>query len=188
MLGGTFLQEIGDYKNALTLLTKAVSLSPKKQTMLFALGSDYFSLGQTPDALATFKKAYELDTTFAEAKNLYGLVAIYAGQEKLTESLFGTTSPIMDPRFLQAYKNTKHYDLMMAYLQNSVAQNPNDIQARISLADGYVITGNIAKAVQTLQFIKTLTTDPSAAPQIDAWIKAVQAGQNPFETPTTPAK
>jgi len=182
VLGGTFLQNIGDYKNAAIYLLKAQTISPKKQSILFALGSNYFALNNGVDALATFKKAYELDTTYGEAKTLYALVAFYVGQTKITDSLLGP-GPIMDPRFLSVYKATKHYDLMIAYLENGVTQNPTDIQARLSLADGYVIVGSITKAVSTLQFIKTLTADPSAATQIDAWIKDVKAGKNPFENP-----
>jgi protein involved in temperature-dependent protein secretion len=76
---------------------------------------------------------------------------------------------------------------MIAYLEKSVTQNPSDIQARLSLADGYVIVGSITKAVATLQSVKTLIADPSAATQLDAWIKAIKAGQNPFETPAPTA-
>ena len=186
VLGGTFMQNIGDYKDAAPFLLKAQTLSPSKQSILFAVGSNYFALGDSADAIATFKKAYELDTTFGEAKNLYALVAFYEGQTKITDSLLGP-GPIMDPRFLGAYKNTKHYDLMIAYLEKGVVQNPNDIQARISLADGYVIIGSIDKAVTALQSIKKLTADPNASKQIDAWVVAVEAGKNPFETPVPTA-
>ena len=182
VLGGGFLQNIGDYKNAVPLLLKAQSLSPKKQSILLVLGSNYFALGDQTNALATFKKAYELDTTYAEAKNLYALVAFYVGQPKITDSLLGP-GPVMDPRFLSAYKNTKNYDLMIAYLEKSATQNPTDIQARLSLADGYVIVGSITKAISTLQSVKTMTTDVGAVKQIDAWIVDVRAGKNPFETP-----
>jgi O-antigen ligase/tetratricopeptide (TPR) repeat protein len=183
VLGGSFYQNIGDYKDATPLLVKAVGLSPNKQTILFALGSNYFALKQYPETLATFKKAYELDKTFGEAKTLYGLVSLYAGQEKITNDLLGP-GPIMDPRFLSAYKETKHYDLMIAYLEKNAAQKPNDIQSQIALADGYVVVGNRAKAVTVMQKIKTLVQDPSAQTQIDAIIKDIQAGKNPFETAT----
>jgi hypothetical protein len=123
-----------------------------------------------------------LDTSFGEAKNLYGLVAFYMGQEKITNDLLGP-GPIMDSRFLAAYKATNNYNLMIAYLEKNVTQNPTDIQARISLAAGYVTAGNRAKAITTLQSIKTLTQDVGAQTQIDALIKDVQAGKNPFEAP-----
>jgi O-antigen ligase/tetratricopeptide (TPR) repeat protein len=184
VLGGNFYQNIGDYKNASTLLIKAQQLSPKKQSILFVLGSNYFVLKQYTDALATFKQAYELDTTFAEAKNLYGLVAFYVGQENVTAELFGP-GPVMDPRFLAAYKATKNYDLMIAYLEKNAANKSADvqtqIQARIALADGYLIVGSRTKAIASLQSIKTLTQDPGALTEIDNLVKAIQAGKNPLE-------
>jgi O-antigen ligase/tetratricopeptide (TPR) repeat protein len=187
VLGGNFYQNIGDLKNAADLLVKAEQLSPKKQSLLFVLGSNYFAHGQKADALATFKKAYDLDMTFDEAKKLYGLVAFYMGQDKITNDLLGP-GPIMDSRFLAAYKATKRYDLMIAYLEKSATQNTGDvksqIEAKISLAAGYLTVGNRVKAITTLQNIKTLTQDASAQTQIDSLIKDIQAGKNPFETAT----
>lgn len=184
VLGGNFFQNIGDYKNSLDLLSRAEKLSPNKQTILFALGSDYFSMNNYTEALATFKKAYELDKSFGEAKTLYALVAYYGDNQKITNDLLGP-GPIMDPRFLAAYKATKHYDLMIAYLEKNVESNPNDIQAqvqaRLALADGYVVVGNSTKAVKVLQDLKKLTQDAAAQTQIDAWIKDIWAGKNPFE-------
>ena len=182
VLGGNFYQNIGDYKDASTLLIKASEMSPKKQSILFALGSNYFALKQYTDALATFKKAYELDKSFDEAKKLYGLVALYVGQEKITNDLLGS-DPIMDPRFLSAYKQTKHYDLMMAYLEKNATQNSTDIQSQVDLAIGYMTIGNRAKAIATMQGIKVLAKDAGTAAQIDAIIKDIQNGKNPFEAP-----
>jgi O-antigen ligase/tetratricopeptide (TPR) repeat protein len=181
VLGGNFYQNIGDYKDALTLLVKAEQLSPNKQSLLFMLGSNYFALNQQVDALATFKKAYELDKSFDEAKTLYGLVAFLMGQEKITNDLLGP-GPIMDSRFLAAYKSTKHYDLMIAYLEKGVTQNPTDVQTRIALAAGYMTIGNRTKAISTMQSIKTLTQDAGIQTQVDSTIKDIQAGKNPFET------
>ena len=184
VLGGVFYQNISDYKDAATLLTKAVDLSPTKQTVMFALGSNYFALNQLPEALATFKKAYELDTDFGEAKTLYGLVAFYDGQEDLTNSLLGP-GPIMDPRFLSAYQQTKHYDLMIAYLEKDATNKPTDIQTQVNLAAGYMTVGSQTKAIAVLNKIKTLTTDQSILSQIDPLIKQIQAGKNPFQAQST---
>ncbi|HAO64672.1 TPA: hypothetical protein DCQ44_01690 [Candidatus Taylorbacteria bacterium] len=190
VLGGVFYQNIGDLNHAQTLLAKAETLSPSKQSLLFVLGSNEFALKQYTDALAIFKKAYELDTTYDEAKKLYALVAVYVGQDKIASDLFGP-GPIMDPRFLAAYKGTKQYDLMIAYLEKNAALNTSDlqaeIQAKVALAAGYVTINNRTKAVSTLLSIKTMTSDPSVATQIDTLVKAIKAGKNPFEAPITAA-
>lgn len=187
VLGGSFYQNIGDYNSASALLIKAAQLSPRKQSILFVLGSNYFALKQYTDALATFKKAYELDPSFDEAKKLYALVAFYVGQEKITNDLLGP-GPIMDPRFLVAYKSAKNYNLMIAYLEKKVAQNQTDvqaqIQAKVALAAGYLTVGNRTKSIATLQNVKTLTQDEGVKTQIDSLIKDIQAGKNPFETAT----
>ena len=180
VLGGGFYQNIGDYDKASSLLLKARELSPEKQTILFMLGSNNFAMKRYSEALEIFKQAYELDPTFEEAKKLYGLVAFYVGQEKITNDFFGS-EPVMDPRFLAAYKETKNYGLMIAYLEKNAIQNPTDIQSQIALVVGYVTVGNRVKAVAALQVAKTLTQDAGEQAQIDNLIKDIQAGKNPFE-------
>jgi tetratricopeptide (TPR) repeat protein/O-antigen ligase len=184
VLGGSFYQNIGDVANAEKLLTKAAQLSPNKQSLLFVLGSNYFAQNKAAEALAVFKKAYELDTEFTEAKTLYGLVALYLGQDKITNDLLGP-GPIMDQRFLAAYKSIKKYDLMIAYLEKNVEQKSGDVQAQVqahvALAAGYMTVGNKTKAITTLQNIKKITSDATIATQIDSLIKDIKAGKNPLE-------
>ena len=141
-------------------------------------------MSQPTEALSVFKRAYELEKDSDEAKKLYGLVALYSGQEKITNDLLGP-GPIMDSRFLTAYKITKHYDLMMAYLEKKVEENKNnlqlEIQSRVALANGNLIMGNRTKAVSILQDVKKMTNDPSVSSQIDSFIKDIWAGKDPFD-------
>lgn len=179
VLGGSFFQGINEKQTALEYMIKASALSPQKQTIMFSLGSVYFANGKANEALATFQKAYELDKSFDEAKKFYGLAALYVGKDNVTNDLLGP-GPVMDERFLSAYVTMKKYDLMIAYLLKGVESKPNDIQARVSLAVGYMTAGDVAKTISTLKLAKTLTIDTGAQSQIDGLIKDIQAGKNPF--------
>jgi tetratricopeptide (TPR) repeat protein len=180
VIGGGFYMNIGDGATALDLLTKAEKLSPNKQSLLFLLGNAYFGAGQHSQALAVFKKAYEVDKSFDEAKLFYGLVAFYTGNEEVTNSLLGP-GPIMDPRFLSAYKQTKKYDLMMAYLQKNATARPMDIATQVSLAAGYMTIGNRTKAIEVLQKIKAMAQNADITSQVDGLVRDIQNGKNPLE-------
>jgi tetratricopeptide (TPR) repeat protein len=180
LFAGNLYQRIGGISQSIPYLEKAVQLSPNKQSILFALGSSYFSVNEVDKALDVFKRAYELEPSFDEAKKLYALVALYAGKDAITKNLYGNT-PVMDPRFVTAYRDTKHYDLMIAYLQKNVEANPNQAQSYFELADGYIVANNKTEAIKVLQKVMTLTTDPSAQKQLQQAIDQIKAGKNPFQ-------
>ncbi|MEK9184860.1 MAG: O-antigen ligase family protein [Patescibacteria group bacterium] len=68
---GTFLKNFGLFKEALPYLERASNLSPKKQTLLFELGENYYNLGDLQKTFETFKKAYELAPEYPTAKEFF---------------------------------------------------------------------------------------------------------------------
>jgi tetratricopeptide (TPR) repeat protein len=67
----SLLNNIGGPDKALIYAQKAIELSPKKQTMRFELIQSYYALGRSTEAMAEAKAAYELDTRYTQAKQLY---------------------------------------------------------------------------------------------------------------------
>lgn len=68
---GSFFSRVGQFDQAILYLEKARELSPKKQTILFELGSAYYNKGDRAKAEEVFRKAYELAPEYGEAKDLY---------------------------------------------------------------------------------------------------------------------
>ncbi len=77
-LGGSFLANIGDYKDALPFIEKALEMSPYKQQFYYSLAQIYFTRGQTESrledidlGLLTLKKASELTPSIDNPKIVY---------------------------------------------------------------------------------------------------------------------
>ena len=71
ILMGSLLNNIGNPEQALPYIKKAIELSPQKQAMRFELVQSLYSLGQSEEAMAEAKAAYELDTRYDQAKQIY---------------------------------------------------------------------------------------------------------------------
>ena len=68
---GSLLNNIGNPEQALPYIKKAIELSPQKQAMRFELVQSLYSLGKSAEAMAEAKAAYELDTRYDQAKQIY---------------------------------------------------------------------------------------------------------------------
>jgi O-antigen ligase len=107
---GSFLTHVGASSTdplvveGISDLEKAHELSPNKQTILFELGAAYLNAGQYPNAMSTFKEAYELDTDYQDAKLYYVLSLFYVGDTKDAATLLATLDSSLqtDPRVTQA--------------------------------------------------------------------------------------
>lgn len=71
LFAGSFFSRVGQIEQAISYLEKAHELSPKKQTILFELGSAYYNKGDRVKAEEVFRAAYELAPEYGEAKDLY---------------------------------------------------------------------------------------------------------------------
>ena len=71
ILMGSFLNSIGNPAQALSFINKAIALSPQKQTMRFELIQALYALGKSTEAMTEAKSAYELDTNYDQAKQIY---------------------------------------------------------------------------------------------------------------------
>jgi tetratricopeptide (TPR) repeat protein/O-antigen ligase len=180
VLFGAFLSRVGQAQVALPYLTKAVELSPRKQTILFELGSAYATLKQYPQAEQTMKKAFDLDPSYEVARILYGASAIYNGHEAEAQNVLkplATSTLIKSDYILQAYYNTGKNTKVVDILKQRVELAPNDPQSHLSLAAGYLLIKDRANAIKELEKAKALY--PGAEEQIDQYIKDIKAGKNP---------
>ncbi len=177
---GSFLNRMRNYDEALIALTKASELSPKKQTIMFELGTTYVNKGDYEKALVVMKKALELEPDFKEAHIIYALTAVYAKKFQLASEIMAplaNTPSEYDDRIIQAYRAAGKNDVVVKLFEKRVKADPLDSQARLSLAGAYLNAGMRTKAVETL---RTIANDfPSQAEQMDYYIREIQAGRNP---------
>lgn len=80
LFAGSFFARIGSIEKALPYLEKALELSPKKQTILFELGSAYFNDHNLAKAEEAFKKAFELAPEFNQAESYYLQILVQEGK------------------------------------------------------------------------------------------------------------
>lgn len=177
---GAFLNKFGRYEEALAHLNRALELSPKKQSIFFEIASSYIGLGDNKKALGKMKEAYEEDKSFPDVQLLYGVVALYVGQDALAEKLitpiYGTMM-FPDDRIINAYSVRGEFWKVAQLWKMRVDGNPNNPDFRVSLAAAYLKTGERGKSV--LELKKAGELKPEIKPQIDYYIKEIEAGRNP---------
>jgi tetratricopeptide (TPR) repeat protein len=175
---GTFYASYGQTADAEKHFVAAAELSPKKQTILFQVGSFYLSSKQSDKAIAAFKTAYDLDHSYADAARYYAMSLVYAGRETDARAVLqgaGLDSSMADDDFLRAYIDSGNWAKAIALLKARIVANPKDTSSMQNLAGVYYQSGN--KAMAVLMFRQIEAVDPSLKPQIDQYIQAIQNGQ-----------
>lgn len=170
---GSVLDAYGDPDDGEKYLTKALELSPKKQSIIFQLGTHYLNIGNKQKALELFKQAYDLEPNYPEAKLIYAMGAIYAGNNKLAEDLIGKEI-VIDDRLLRAYADNKQFSKAADIIKAKIALNPGDIQTRLTLAALYYQAGQKSNAVSVIKEI--IAQNPDFKTQGESFIKEIQAG------------
>jgi tetratricopeptide (TPR) repeat protein len=179
ILGGSFLNIIGNFPQSLPLLEKANELSPNKQTIMFDLATAYLNLGKNNEAIELLKRAYESETSNQIAKVAYVTALISGNQEKKAHELFGNDPEIFtDQRVIGAYAKNKQYDKVVEIYKALIAKNPDDLQNRFYLVGAYLGAKQNWLALSELNTLKQKA--PEYKTQIDDLIKQINEGKNPL--------
>ena len=167
------------YDEAISLLDKAIKIAPKKQQLYFELGTSYLNKGDYENGMATFKKSFDLEQTFEDARKIYAVSAIFAGKESLAEELMKDHGGLIqdDERFLKAYAQKNNFEKITAILKVFIEKNPTNIQYRLNLAAVYLQKGQRSKSVEQLE--KAIEASPSFKKQGEEYISKIKAGLNP---------
>jgi tetratricopeptide (TPR) repeat protein len=129
LFAGSFFSRIGLLAEAEKELIEARRLSPHKQAILFELGGFYINQKKYADALALFREAYELEPTFAEARKIYALGAIYDNKLPLAAELLSAGAKddpvsLLDERLVQAYGTINQSNALLVLWQKAVVAHP----------------------------------------------------------------
>jgi O-antigen ligase/cytochrome c-type biogenesis protein CcmH/NrfG len=180
MFAGLMLNRLNFHKEAVPYFEKAVELSPNKQTLIFELGLSYLNSRQLEKSLAVLKRAFELEPSFGEARLFYAMAAIANKDQKLAQSLlipvYGTDE-INNEKIIKAYLFAENHQKLINIFKKGVAENPNNVTARISLAVSYLNAGMRAESIAQLQ--EVVKIDPGYKAQVDRFISEIRAGRNP---------
>jgi O-antigen ligase/tetratricopeptide (TPR) repeat protein len=174
---GTFYGYYGQFADAEKHFVTAVNLSPKKQTILFQLGSFYITSKQYDKALQIFKTAYDLETTNMTAAKYYAVALIYNGRDTEAQAFVAQTQAVAptDDLFIRAYADLGQWNKVVGLLKTRIAADPTDMGSRQNLASAYYQSGNKTAAIQTIRDM--IAINPGFKAQGEQYIQAVQAGK-----------
>lgn len=177
---GSFLMQIGKLDDADVELKKALALSPRKQGILFELGSLELSQGNAATALDWFRQAYELDHTYDTARTLYASALIRSGNlvdaHALLIERFNTVTPDSEDVF-QSYMSIKDYPAVIAIAKERADAAPKNLKAHVQLAAVYIQSGDRLNAIKSLQ--DAIAIDPTFKAQGEYYIQEITAGRTP---------
>src|SRR3989344_2426206 len=176
---GIFLSRFGWYGRAIPELEEAKKLSPNKQSVYFELISNQILDGKTKEALENAKHVYELEPNFTEAKIIYALTALAAGDSVTSGKLLGEIDQkilVFDDRYITVLLTLQRFDDIIGVVKERIRLDPSNLQHRITLTAAYLQAGRRALAVATLQEIIRL--DPSFKEKGEYYIKEIEAGRN----------
>jgi O-antigen ligase/tetratricopeptide (TPR) repeat protein len=180
LFAGSFYTNYGLNADAERHFIEAQKLSPKKQAMLFQLGSLYIGTKQYEKAIEAFRQAYDLEPSYDLAGIYYTASLIYAGRERDAQTFFKTHFPdtaMTDDSILRAYADTGNWRKVVEALRVRIAANPGGLDDRLSLVGAYLKVGERKSAVTLIREIITL--DPRFKEQGENYIKEIEAGRNP---------
>lgn len=177
---GSFLNRLGRSSDALPHLLTAHDLSPTKQTISFELASAYMSLGRFDDALPLLERAFNDDPTYQNSRLTYAVGAIYANRLDLIEEILPPEFDdvvLQDERITKAYFDTNQYDKLLDTWKRRIEKEPENGQARVSLAAAYLLIDDRQSAIAALE--EALKLQPDAKEEIEFYISEIRAGRNP---------
>lgn len=180
LVWGGFLRSIGRTTEALEKYERALELSPRKQVVLFEIGGLYLQANEFDKALATFKEAYELEPNYTEAKFLYAIAAMYAGEKDLSDEILATipeSELYNNNRYVSLLVDQKEYQEIVKIFVRRIADGNDTFENTASLTAAYLELGQRQDAVKVLR--RYADNHPEAKEQIDYYIKEIEAGRNP---------
>lgn len=177
---GTLQNRLARHQDALVSLEEALKLSPKKQSIIFEIGLAHLSLGEYQSALNEFKKAYNLEPSYADAGVMYAIGALYAKDNVLVDQILSSLPEekiATDERLLSAFVDTGNATRAVKAMEKRAEIMPESLDTRFRLAAGYLLVNNRTKSIEVLRQI--VVDFPEARDQAEYYINEIRAGRNP---------
>ena len=154
-----------DWKDGLTLWTKAVQQSPDSGVARGSLGRAYQERGMLVEAIAEYVAAIKLMPRHFKA--YYNLGVIYDRQNDFEQARINYTASIrINPGFANAHFNLANLyqknglsGAAVEHYQTVIELSPEDIEARNNLGVAYAVQGNLGQAIAAWEGV--LKIDPA---------------------------
>jgi tetratricopeptide (TPR) repeat protein len=169
---GTFYREQGRYAEAVQRYELALALTPDNARVYYILGGLYGSIGRYDDAIAACRRSAELVPSVSAYSNWGATLANLRRFEEAVEK-FGEARRVgpetyrLDGNMARAYyfagnraAATAQYRRAIELAERALTINPQDLEARISLADFYAKSGDRNRAIVQVNQIPADLADP----------------------------
>jgi superkiller protein 3 len=171
VLGRLYLRK-GDWAGAVGALEQATRLAPDVAEAWARLGTAYQYVHKSPDALAAYRRAVELDPANVDYRTTYGLILGIAG--KANEGAAEIQKVVATPGYSDSagyvnlgwlYRNTepKRIDESIAAYKKGLELNPKEEQAALGMGWSYINQKNWDAAIAV--FNQAMQIDPTTAPE-----------------------
>lgn len=171
VLGRLYLRK-GDWAGAAAALEQATKLAPDVAEAWARLGTADQYVHKTPEALAAYKRAVELDPTNVDYRTTYGLILGIAGNAN--EGAAELKKVVATPGYSDSagyvnlgwlYRNTepKRIDESIAAYKKGLELNPKEEQAALGMGWSYINQKNWDAAIAA--FNQAMQIDPTTAPE-----------------------
>ncbi len=189
-----FYEQENQLEKAMDLLSRGLENAPDNTSLLFRLGAIQDKAGRKDDAIATMKKIIRLDPEDASALNYLGYtyadLGIHLDQ---AETLIRKALDIKpDDGYIMdslgwVYYQQKKYDKAVDYLERAAELTGYEAIIAAHLADAYVKTGQIFKALQAYHkaLLHAEESDTDLISRVTEKIKALEQ-QIPVPDPQHP--
>ncbi len=160
---------------AIAQLEIARRLSPKKQQIIFEQGLVHLQKQENEKAVGFFKDAFELDTSYVDARVFYAISSIAAGNKGMYDELIVSDESrdalYQNDLAVQIAYQAKQFDLVASMFKYRIEKNPTDTQLRTSYA--YILneSGDTAGAIEVLK--KAAEDIPSFKTQAEDFMKQI---------------
>jgi Tfp pilus assembly protein PilF len=150
MLGGAYMNSIGQFTKAQSLLEKGELLSPGKQSLILELANSYINQGKNSEAEQIIKSAYLSAPENTGVKNAYVTVLVLEGKEAQARAEFKDQPELFTTDIMvRAFAQRKEYSKSIAILKDIIKKDTTNIQNRAYLAQLQYQAGMIDDATET---------------------------------------
>jgi tetratricopeptide (TPR) repeat protein len=179
------------FKKSEMMFERAEALSPRRQTTAIMRVQMELTRGNNDEARRRIVSLIETDPNFSEARWLYGLVLISAGEASAAEEQFDlffnrrgytVASPTTGGIFkktnfiLDFYASRGKFDKMVPILEIFISMYPHVADSHMRLAAVYASLGRFTDA--KIEALKTLSLDPSRRKDVEEFISAIEEISN----------
>jgi tetratricopeptide (TPR) repeat protein len=149
--------QVAYWQNSEKLFYHAVAVTKDNWLAWFNLGLNYDNQGRVDDALASYRKAVQIQPNYVAA--LVNIGAVLASRKQFPDAIpYFERAVRADPASVDCHDNLGHalmevgrFEAAIPHLRLVARQRPKDVVALNSLADALARTGQFAQAIPCLE-------------------------------------